>query len=92
MIDSTTDSVTLAWDKIPDDNIENYFIEVKARSDADFKPIGRVDGDANTFTCNLLEYGVPYWFRVKARNEAGYSQEITMNHSLRVKEPAGSFL
>lgn len=82
----------MSWDKAPEDEIEQYFIEMKEKGEVDYRPIGRVNGDASSFACDLLEYGVPYLFRVKGRNEAGYSQDVTMSNYVRVKEPSGIFV
>ena len=88
MTDSNVSSVTLEWDKAPNDEIDYYFIEIKEKGDTDFKPIGRVDGNSCSYTCDLLEQNVSYLFRIKARNAAGYSQEVSMTSYLRVKNPS----
>ncbi|ESO11839.1 hypothetical protein HELRODRAFT_166899 [Helobdella robusta] len=84
--------VTLEWDFSADSKVAQYFIDFKEEHDTDFLPAGRVDGQKNNFTCDFLRSSRSYTFRIKAKNEAGFSKQTTLlNQFIKLTDTIGYF-
>ncbi|ESO11838.1 hypothetical protein HELRODRAFT_166898 [Helobdella robusta] len=85
-----TDSILLTWDRSNNNDVEEYFIDMKKENDV-YRPIGRVNGTENTFMCEFLEKNMSYLFRIRSRNQAGYSCLGTeLKKCVHLADPSGS--
>lgn len=88
IIDTTDNSVSLAWQKPEHDGgsrIQCYVIEAKPKGTDKWVVVGNTKNV--TFVVEKLNKGEEYNFRVKAKNEAGYSRPRETLAPVLVKEP-----
>lgn len=88
IVDTTDNSVSLAWLKPEHDGgsrIQCYVIEAKPKDTDKWVVVGTTK--SVTFVVEKLNKGEEYNFRVKAKNEAGYSRPRETLAPVLVKEP-----
>uniref|UniRef100_A0A803VFH4 Titin n=1 Tax=Ficedula albicollis TaxID=59894 RepID=A0A803VFH4_FICAL len=88
IVDTTKSSVVLAWLKPDHDGgsrITGYLLEMKQKGSDTWTGAGQTK--QLTFTVEGLVENTEYEFRVKARNDAGYSEPREAFSSVIVKEP-----
>lgn len=91
--DVGTSTVTLAWDPAPPGTPEvtQYLVDMLEEPEADYSPVGRVDSKQNNFTAEFLRRGKLYHFRLRAKNDAGYSMPAAeLKDTVQVKAPLGT--
>ncbi|POI20489.1 hypothetical protein CIB84_015762, partial [Bambusicola thoracicus] len=88
IIDTTKSSVVLAWLKPDHDGgsrVTGYLLEMKQKGSDKWIPAGQTK--QLTFTVEGLVENTEYEFRVKAKNDAGYSEPREAFSSVIIKEP-----
>uniref|UniRef100_A0A3Q3K5S1 Titin n=1 Tax=Monopterus albus TaxID=43700 RepID=A0A3Q3K5S1_MONAL len=88
ILDTTDNSVSLGWLKPEHDGgsrIQCYIIEVKPKGTDKWVVVGNTKNQA--YVVEKLTKGDEYDFRVKAKNEAGYSRPRETLAPVLVKEP-----
>uniref|UniRef100_A0A8C9ZEN5 Titin n=1 Tax=Sander lucioperca TaxID=283035 RepID=A0A8C9ZEN5_SANLU len=88
IVDTTDSSVTLGWLKPEHDGgsrIQGYFIEAKPKGTDKWVVVGNTTN--LTYVIEKLNKGDEYDFRVKAKNESGYSTPRETLAPALVKEP-----
>uniref|UniRef100_A0A7N8Y5C1 Titin n=1 Tax=Mastacembelus armatus TaxID=205130 RepID=A0A7N8Y5C1_9TELE len=88
ILDTTDNSVSLGWLKPEHDGgsrIQCYIIEAKAKGTDKWVVVGNTKNQ--TYVVEKLNKGDEYDFRVKAKNEAGYSKPRETLAPVLVKEP-----
>lgn len=88
VLDTTDNSVSLGWLKPEHDGgsrIQAYVIEAKAKDTDKWVVVGNTKN--LTYMVEKLNKGDEYDFRVKAKNDAGYSRPRDTLASVLVKEP-----
>lgn len=90
-MDITENSATLVWDHscAEGESITQYFIDLKEDRDADYLPVGRVDGRNTSFVFEYLKPDRFYKARVRARNSVGFSEPIELPSSIQLKSSKG---
>lgn len=78
----TPKCVTITWDApiLTDDSsaVAQYLIEMREEGQAEYLPVGRVDGTVCSYTADFLPAGRRYSFQVRAKNAAGTSEPPTV--------------
>jgi len=88
IVDTTKSSVVLAWLKPDHDGgsrVTGYLLEMKQKGSDKWIPAGHTK--QLTFTVEGLVENTEYEFRVKAKNDAGYSEPREAFSSVIIKEP-----
>ena len=90
----TETDVTVEWKHPESDDlggdVGQYFIDLKEEGELDFIPAGRVGGNISHFTCDFLQRGKLYVFRIKSKNAAGFSDQFAvLNQPVSLKESKG---
>uniref|UniRef100_A0A8C9EUZ0 Titin n=4 Tax=Neognathae TaxID=8825 RepID=A0A8C9EUZ0_PAVCR len=88
IVDTTKSSVVLAWLKPDHDGgsrVTGYLLEMKQKGSDKWIPAGQTK--QLTFTVEGLVENTEYEFRVKAKNDAGYSEPREAFSSVIIKEP-----
>ena len=67
------------------DNEDAFEIQRSSSNAENFKVIGTVGPDVESFTDNSVVAGIEYFYRIRAANEFGYSPEFTNIASGRVE-------
>ena len=71
---TSKNSVTISWNKV--DNIEAYRVDRRpAGSNTKYKTIETLNSSATSFTDKNLTAGAHYYYRVYAKNSAGWSEK-----------------
>ena len=78
-------SVTLEWDANPEPDIGGYEV-FYGTSTRDYEPVIDV-GNVTTYMITNLQYGIEYFFAVKAYNTAGYRSDFSEEVSYTIPIP-----
>ena len=92
----TSSFATISWshpenDEKQNDEVLQYFIDIKDERDEEFIPIGRADGRKNTFTLEYLKPERLYRIRIRAKNSIGFSEPIELPGVIQLPKKKGRF-
>lgn len=81
----------LEWDEATKGDVDQYFIDFKEEKDTKFVPAGRIDGKKSKFICSFLEKDKSYYFSVRPKNAAGFSnQDSFLEKPVKLQPVKGS--
>ncbi len=82
------DSVTLCWQKPKDEGgarLQGFVVEKRSPGDRAWKPVNERPVRDTELTVPALEPGEKYEFRVRAKNEAGFSEPSETTKPIQIK-------
>ena len=86
--------LSLAWD-IPEFNggskVTGYTVEMRSLMDNKYRGLRTLDGTATTHTAVGLTEGTEYYFRLRAKNDAGVGEPVELSEPIATKAPYSKF-
>ena len=93
--DTNKGEVTLTWDDPESDGgapIMDYLVEMRPAKELHFIVVTKVPVDTHKYTVKGLREGVKYYFRVRAENIKGTSEEaVELDEPVMAKALVGKF-
>lgn len=91
----TSNSASISWEHSTsdgelNDDVLQYFIDVKEEKDDEYLPIGRVDGRTNHFELEYLKSNKLYRVRIRAKNSIGFSEPLELPCVIQLKPQKGT--
>ena len=83
---------SLAWDE-PEfhggSKLTGYIVEMKSLLDKKYRCLRTLDETATSYTAVGLTEGTEYYFRIRAKNDAGIGEPVELKEPVTARAPYG---
>jgi len=84
--------ISLAWE-VPEfdggSKLTGYTVEMRAALDKKYRCLRTLDATATSYTAVGLTEGKEYYFRIRAKNDAGVGEPVELKEPVKARVPCG---